>query len=75
MEQRGIEPLTSALRTRRSAKLSYCPTHRRIQFQVSGFKFRKRPQIAQITEQINAHQVTAWRLAKPRALVYRRESP
>ena len=26
MEQRGIEPLTSALRTRRSAKLSYCPT-------------------------------------------------
>ena len=25
MEQRGIEPLTSALRTRRSAKLSYCP--------------------------------------------------
>ena len=26
VEQRGIEPLTSALRTRRSAKLSYCPT-------------------------------------------------
>ena len=26
MEQRGVEPLTSALRTRRSAKLSYCPT-------------------------------------------------
>src|SRR5205085_7034330 len=25
MEQRGVEPLTSALRTRRSAKLSYCP--------------------------------------------------
>src|SRR5215212_8256352 len=25
VEQRGIEPLTSALRTRRSAKLSYCP--------------------------------------------------
>jgi hypothetical protein len=29
VEQRGIEPLTSALRTRRSAKLSYCPTHER----------------------------------------------
>ena len=28
VEQRGIEPLTSALRTRRSAKLSYCPTPR-----------------------------------------------
>ena len=26
VEQRGVEPLTSALRTRRSAKLSYCPT-------------------------------------------------
>ena len=26
VEQRGLEPLTSALRTRRSAKLSYCPT-------------------------------------------------
>ena len=26
MEQRGLEPLTSALRTRRSAQLSYCPT-------------------------------------------------
>ena len=30
MEQRGIEPLTSALRTRRSAKLSYCPTRSHI---------------------------------------------
>jgi hypothetical protein len=28
VEQRGIEPLASALRTRRSAKLSYCPTQR-----------------------------------------------
>ena len=28
VEQRGIEPLTSALRTRRSAKLSYCPIRR-----------------------------------------------
>jgi hypothetical protein len=26
VEQRGLEPLASALRTRRSAKLSYCPT-------------------------------------------------
>ena len=42
MEQRGIEPLTSALRTRRSAKLSYCPTDLRIQFQVSSFKFQIR---------------------------------
>ena len=41
MEQRGIEPLTSALRTRRSAKLSYCPTRNSIlPFQVSGFKFQ-----------------------------------
>jgi hypothetical protein len=41
VEQRGIEPLTSALRTRRSAKLSYCPTRKSIlPFQVSGFKFR-----------------------------------
>src|SRR5437016_3804699 len=40
VEQRGIEPLTSALRTRRSAKLSYCPTRTRIQFQLSGFKFQ-----------------------------------
>ena len=38
VEQRGIEPLASALRTRRSAKLSYCPTRMRIQFRVSGFK-------------------------------------
>ena len=30
VEQRGIEPLTSALRTRRSAKLSYCPTGNKI---------------------------------------------
>jgi hypothetical protein len=28
VEQRGVEPLTSALRTRRSAKLSYCPTRK-----------------------------------------------
>src|ERR1041385_4816307 len=41
VEQRGIEPLTSALRTRRSAKLSYCPTRISIlPFQVSGFKFQ-----------------------------------
>ena len=40
VEQRGIEPLTSALRTRRSAKLSYCPTNRRIQFRVSSFNPR-----------------------------------
>ena len=37
VEQRGIEPLTSALRTRRSAKLSYCPTE-------------DDPQITQITQ-------------------------
>ena len=42
VEQRGIEPLTSALRTRRSAKLSYCPTRARIQFRVSSFKFREK---------------------------------
>ena len=30
VEQRGVEPLTSALRTRRSAKLSYCPTRSHI---------------------------------------------
>jgi hypothetical protein len=41
VEQRGIEPLTSALRTRRSAKLSYCPTRISIlPFQVSSFKFQ-----------------------------------
>jgi hypothetical protein len=41
VEQRGIEPLTSALRTRRSAKLSYCPTRKKIlTFQVSGFKLQ-----------------------------------
>src|SRR6185369_12517620 len=38
VEQRGIEPLTSALRTRRSAKLSYCPTGS--ECKVSGFKFQ-----------------------------------
>src|SRR6266700_1745005 len=42
VEQRGIEPLTSALRTRRSAKLSYCPTRARIQFRVFSFKCRVR---------------------------------
>jgi hypothetical protein len=42
VEQRGIEPLASALRTRRSAKLSYCPTRKTIlPFRVSGFKFHK----------------------------------
>ncbi len=41
VEQRGLEPLASALRTRRSAKLSYCPTRMRIQFQVSAFKFQR----------------------------------
>ena len=40
VEQRGLEPLASALRTRRSAKLSYCPTRTRIPFRVSSFKFR-----------------------------------
>src|SRR5215831_19812975 len=40
VEQRGIEPLASALRTRRSAKLSYCPTRKTIlPCRVSGFKF------------------------------------
>src|SRR5882672_4835118 len=38
VEQRGIEPLTSALRTRRSAKLSYCPT--REENTVSSFRFQ-----------------------------------
>ena len=38
VEQRGIEPLTSALRTRRSAKLSYCPTAN--ENTVSGFRFQ-----------------------------------
>src|SRR6266481_1399858 len=43
VEQRGIEPLTSALRTRRSAKLSYCPTRNSIlPFQVSAIKFQVR---------------------------------
>src|SRR6266545_195274 len=43
VEQRGIEPLTSALRTRRSAKLSYCPTRREeysFKFRVSSFSFQ-----------------------------------
>src|SRR6266571_6586916 len=34
VEQRGIEPLTSALRTRRSAKLSYCPHSKTRKLQV-----------------------------------------
>jgi hypothetical protein len=43
VEQRGLEPLTSALRTRRSAKLSYCPTAHEdtvssFEFQVSSLK-------------------------------------
>ena len=38
MEQRGVEPLTSALRTLRSAKLSYCPKSD-FEFQISNFKF------------------------------------
>ena len=43
VEQRGIEPLASALRTRRSAKLSYCPTRGKntvssFEFQVSSFE-------------------------------------
>jgi hypothetical protein len=38
VEQRGIEPLTSALRTRRSAKLSYCPTSE--ENTVSSFRFQ-----------------------------------
>src|SRR6266850_4953958 len=38
VEQRGIEPLTSALRTRRSAKLSYCPMPK--QNTVSSFEFQ-----------------------------------
>ena len=60
VEQRGIEPLTSALRTRRSAKLSYCPTSKahkhagfekllatetRIPFQVLGFNLRSQVQV------------------------------
>ena len=36
VEQRGIEPLASALRTRRSAKLSYCPTAKTRKLQTSA---------------------------------------
>jgi hypothetical protein len=65
VEQRGIEPLTSALRTRRSAKLSYCPTSKtrkhagfekllatrmRIPFQVLGFKFQVARRLVGSTE-------------------------
>ncbi len=49
VEQRGLEPLASALRTRRSAKLSYCPTQRKNT--VSSFRFQEEnPQITQITQ-------------------------
>lgn len=42
VEQRGLEPLASALRTRRSAKLSYCPTSGEysFEFQVSSGQFQ-----------------------------------
>ena len=58
VEQRGIEPLTSALRTRRSAKLSYCPTTHEdtvssFEFQAPSFKslvIRNCPQISQIAQ-------------------------
>src|SRR5438094_7210719 len=59
VEQRGIEPLTSALRTRRSAKLSYCPT----KSEEYSFRFRlsrresENPQITQ-----NRRQKAAVRL-------------
>src|SRR5436190_18094002 len=39
VEQRGIEPLTSALRTRRSAKLSYCPTSKTRNLESAGSIF------------------------------------
>ena len=41
VEQMGFEPTTSVLRTRRSAKLSYCPTSEReyrFEFRVSSFE-------------------------------------
>jgi len=68
VEQRGIEPLTSALRTRRSAKLSYCPTEPRIPFQVLGFKFQHHLQITRdYTDSLNAlrRRVAVWQLAMP----------
>src|SRR6266581_5760313 len=65
VEQRGIEPLASALRTRRSAKLSYCPTpYAIIQFRFSGFKFQvpSSPQITRITQNRNAGRtILCWR--------------
>src|SRR6267142_6522416 len=42
VEQRGLEPLASALRTRRSAKLSYCPTNRKNT--VSSLRFQEEKQ-------------------------------
>ena len=38
VEMRRVELLTSALRTQRSAKLSYIPMGRSLEFRVSGFK-------------------------------------
>jgi integrase len=60
VEQRGIEPLTSALRTRRSAKLSYCPTEkcdftdRFTQCQVS-LSVKNTPSIAFLPQYVSAH--------------------
>jgi hypothetical protein len=53
VEQRGLEPLASALRTRRSAKLSYCPTPTEeysFEFGVSSFEFES-ADYADYTEQ------------------------
>src|SRR6267378_2410026 len=56
VEQRGIEPLTSALRTRRSAKLSYCPTRNKI----LHFKFATKAYCATDLQRISGD------FAKPR---------
>src|SRR6266849_6167960 len=56
VEQRGIGPLTSALRTRRSAKLSYCPTHRKNT--VSSFEFQASSRVCSEFGEIVNHKAT-----------------
>ncbi len=61
VEQRGIEPLTSALRTRRSAKLSYCPTPNEntvSSLRIQVFEFSNPPirQLTQMARNAKVHE-------------------
>src|SRR5438105_5306412 len=61
VEQRGIEPLTSALRTRRSAKLSYCPMRTWMILERARGRCQARPMFGRVSGGRRLRQATRCR--------------